>query len=590
MTRRVISRLRGRNLTVFGQLLPSGGRRDDRSSVATENRRNSRDFQRFALNFVGKGTRHGRRDRRESGRVGATASGFCAWRAPARWRRSTSGAPLTTLVGVASDWDGAPLFLMSELSRHTRNLDADARASLLLTSEGGRGDPLNHPRVTLNGIVRRREGARRARRATRSATRNRSSTSTSPTCRCAGSTSRAVHFNGGFGRADPLTPADLLTPGDPACAAATPSRSCWRAPRRSATRRWRKLAGHEGARRVWRPVGLDAEGLDLGLGGEARARRFRRARRRPRGVVGGAERRLPPERLLAQARRVRGQHGRPDSLPRSAAVLPFSVVTWNINSVRLRIETRRPLSEGAAARRAVPAGDEMPGREFPVRRVREARLRPHRAQRAEGLPRRRHRLAPPVRRRRPPRLLREGRQPPCRRDAGRARFGGVEIHNFYVPAGGDEPDRQRQPEIRPQARFRRRDGRLVRARAEGRAAGRSWSAISTSRRWSTTSGATRRCSTSSATRRSRSRNSRAPRRRAGGTTRCAISCRTTRSSTPGGATARRTGAPPTRAAGSTMSGSARRSPIRCRRCGCFATRAAGSGPPTTRRCGWNWRI
>src|SRR5947209_4781027 len=69
------------------------------------------------------------------------------------------GLPLTTLVGVASDWDGAPLFLMSELSRHTRNLDADARASLLLTSEGGRGDPLNHPRVTLNGIVRRREGA-----------------------------------------------------------------------------------------------------------------------------------------------------------------------------------------------------------------------------------------------------------------------------------------------------------------------------------------------------------------------------------------------------------------------------------------------
>ena len=32
------------------------------------------------------------------------------------------GAPLTTLLGVASDFDGAPLFLMSTLSRHTRNL------------------------------------------------------------------------------------------------------------------------------------------------------------------------------------------------------------------------------------------------------------------------------------------------------------------------------------------------------------------------------------------------------------------------------------------------------------------------------------
>ena len=35
---------------------------------------------------------------------------------------AAGGAPLTTLVGVASDFDGAPLFLMSTLSRHTRNL------------------------------------------------------------------------------------------------------------------------------------------------------------------------------------------------------------------------------------------------------------------------------------------------------------------------------------------------------------------------------------------------------------------------------------------------------------------------------------
>src|SRR5580700_9941096 len=65
------------------------------------------------------------------------------------------GAPLTTLVGVASDWDGSPLFLMSELARHTRNLAVDARASLLLTSERGRGDPLNQPRLTVGGPVAR---------------------------------------------------------------------------------------------------------------------------------------------------------------------------------------------------------------------------------------------------------------------------------------------------------------------------------------------------------------------------------------------------------------------------------------------------
>ena len=38
------------------------------------------------------------------------------------------GKPLTTLVGVASDWDGSPLFLLSELSRHTKLLALDAHA------------------------------------------------------------------------------------------------------------------------------------------------------------------------------------------------------------------------------------------------------------------------------------------------------------------------------------------------------------------------------------------------------------------------------------------------------------------------------
>ena len=64
-----------------------------------------------------------------------------------------TGAPLTTLVGVASDFDGAPLFLMSTLSRHTRDLAHDPRASLLLTGSHDRGDPLNHARVTLGGRI-----------------------------------------------------------------------------------------------------------------------------------------------------------------------------------------------------------------------------------------------------------------------------------------------------------------------------------------------------------------------------------------------------------------------------------------------------
>ena len=61
-----------------------------------------------------------------------------------------TGFPLATLTAVALDHDGVPLILVSQLSAHTRNLQADPRFSLLLAG-GGKGDPLAHPRITLIG-------------------------------------------------------------------------------------------------------------------------------------------------------------------------------------------------------------------------------------------------------------------------------------------------------------------------------------------------------------------------------------------------------------------------------------------------------
>ena len=64
------------------------------------------------------------------------------------------GFPFASLVTVATDLAGAPLLLMSRLSEHTRNLEADPRASILL-AESGKGDPLAHPRLTVIGEVSR---------------------------------------------------------------------------------------------------------------------------------------------------------------------------------------------------------------------------------------------------------------------------------------------------------------------------------------------------------------------------------------------------------------------------------------------------
>ena len=61
-----------------------------------------------------------------------------------------SGIPMATLATLATDPGGAPILLFSQLSAHTKNLDADPRCSILL-SAGGKGDLLAHPRLTIFG-------------------------------------------------------------------------------------------------------------------------------------------------------------------------------------------------------------------------------------------------------------------------------------------------------------------------------------------------------------------------------------------------------------------------------------------------------
>jgi putative heme iron utilization protein len=63
-----------------------------------------------------------------------------------------SGDPYCSLVNVATAHDGAPLFLLSTLAVHTRNILADARCSLML-DERKEGDPLEGARVMLMGRV-----------------------------------------------------------------------------------------------------------------------------------------------------------------------------------------------------------------------------------------------------------------------------------------------------------------------------------------------------------------------------------------------------------------------------------------------------
>jgi heme iron utilization protein len=182
-----------------------------------------------------------------------------------------TGHPFSSLVNVATDVDGSPLILVSRLSTHTANIEADPRASVLLASTG-KGDPLAYPRLTVLGtfatISRDSPDAARVRRRF---------LSHHPKSRLyAGFSDFAfwrlqvvsAHLNGGFARAADLSAADVITNLENAAEIVEIEESAIEhmntdhpdAVRLYAT----KLCGEvDGA---WEVTGVDPDGLDLALG------------------------------------------------------------------------------------------------------------------------------------------------------------------------------------------------------------------------------------------------------------------------------------------------------------------------------------
>ena len=74
--------------------------------------------------------------------------------------REPEGHPYGSFVAY-SVLNGRPIFLVSHLAEHTRNLLRDSRASLLV-AESGTGDPLARGRVTLVGNCVQLDGEERA--------------------------------------------------------------------------------------------------------------------------------------------------------------------------------------------------------------------------------------------------------------------------------------------------------------------------------------------------------------------------------------------------------------------------------------------
>lgn len=183
---------------------------------------------------------------------------------------SQDGFPFASLVNVATDFDGSPLLLMSSLSAHTRHLDAEPRASILL-SQGGKGDPLAHPRLTVTGRAQRvSDESQRARVKARFLARHPKSALYADFGDFAFWRLEIVraHLNGGFARAATFDAAQIVTDLSDASELIEIEASAiehMNADHADALRLYAvKLCGEPEGR--WRATGVDPEGLDLASG------------------------------------------------------------------------------------------------------------------------------------------------------------------------------------------------------------------------------------------------------------------------------------------------------------------------------------
>lgn len=215
-----------------------------------------------------------------------------------------SGRPLASRVSLATDVDGRPIFLISQLSSHFEALATDPRCSLLV-GEAGVGDPLTHPRMTVIGRAERiADAAERERVKDRFLRRQ-------PKAKLYADFGdfafwrvdvERASLNGGFGKAFELQAADLLTD-----LSAFPDML---ANERGAVEHMNedhsdavglyatKLLGEEDG--AWRLAGLDPEGMDLRWGDRVARLWFEPALTKP-------EEMRP--RLVALAKRARGEGG-----------------------------------------------------------------------------------------------------------------------------------------------------------------------------------------------------------------------------------------------------------------------------------------
>lgn len=119
-----------------------------------------------------------------------------------------TGAPMVSRIALHLIDNTSLLTLISDLSQHTKALKASPICSLLVGEPGEKGDPLTHPRITLQAQARTLDKA--AHREKYLAANPKATLYIDfAGFNFVAFTVKDAHLNGGFGKAFHLTPDDL---------------------------------------------------------------------------------------------------------------------------------------------------------------------------------------------------------------------------------------------------------------------------------------------------------------------------------------------------------------------------------------------
>lgn len=128
------------------------------------------------------------------------------------------GAPFVTRIALATGPQGTPITLVSDLAPHTGALRAAPICSLMVGEPGAKGDPLTHPRLTVQAeaaFVERDAPDRAALRTHYLLQQPKAQLYVDfADFHFVRLTPRSAHLNAGFGKAFRLTADDLQRPAD----------------------------------------------------------------------------------------------------------------------------------------------------------------------------------------------------------------------------------------------------------------------------------------------------------------------------------------------------------------------------------------